>query len=304
MSERIVTVFGGTGFLGGRVVERLIAHGFAVRIASRHPARTSNRLSDSARTDFVRADINDEASISKAVKDAYGVVNAVSLYAENDRDTFHSVHVEAAARLAHRAQDAGVAKLVQISGIGSDPDSRSSYIRSRGKGEHVTRAAFPDAILIRPAVMFGPGDRFLEPMCDLLRRFPVFALFGRGKTKLQPVYVGDAAEAIARAMGKQVHASWYELGGPQIYTYRSLIEFLSLHIGRHPSLVPVPFFLWHAFAHGAKLLPRPPITHNQIELMQRDTIVSDEAPGLASLEIKPTSLEEVLDKVRDNSRQT
>lgn len=302
MPQQVVTVFGGTGFLGRRVVERLLAHGYSVRIASRHPDRASDLSSKRARAEAVEADINDDRSTAAAVADVYGIVNAVSLYVEKGQDTFQSVHVEAAARLARHAREAGVDRLVQISGLGSDPNSPSPYIRSRGEGEEAVRAAFPNAILIRPAVMFGWDDAFLVPLSRLLRRFPVFGLFGRGLTKLQPVHVEDVAEGIVRAMKEPPRAIYYELGGPQIYTYRSLVEMISRSLGKRRLLVPVPFSLWHSLAYAGEMLPTPPITRNQIELMQNDNVAAHDVPGFPCLKIPPTPLEKVLPQVVQNAR--
>lgn len=302
MPKGIVTVFGGTGFLGRRVVGNLLAHDFSVRVASRHPSRASELDRKGTHLEAVRADVNDETSTSAAVEGADGVVNAVSLYVERGENTFHSVHVEAAARLARLSYDAGVEQLVQISGIGSDPNASSRYIRARGEGEEAVRAAFPGAVLIRPAIMFGPDDAFLKPLSDLLGRLPVFVLFGRGQTRLQPVYVNNVAEAVARVMERPVPAVTYELGGPKVYTYRSLVELISSHIGRKRILVPAPFALWRSIAGKAEMLPWSPITRSQVELMQHDNIASNDAPGLASLDVAPVSVETVLAEVIQDLR--
>ena len=161
-------------------------------------------------------------------------MNAVSLYVEGGHETFHSVHVTAAARVARLARDAGVERLIHVSGIGSDAESASPYIRSRGEGERVVRDAFPAATLIRPSLMFGRGDTFVDPVARMLSHLPVFPLFGRGQTQLQPAHVEDVAEAIARAMQTTQCRMCYELGGPRIYTYRWLchVRGFYLSIGR------------------------------------------------------------------------
>ncbi|WP_425450404.1 NAD(P)H-binding protein [Virgifigura deserti] len=295
MGRRKVTVFGGTGFLGQCVVRRLLEQDLSVRVASRHPQRGAELFDNNdARTEPVTADVNDDRSVAAAVAGAEGVVNAVSLYVERGSQTFHSVHVEAAARVARLARDAGVAQLIHVSGIGSDARSESPYIRSRGQGERVVREVFPAATLIRPAVMFGRGDAFVVPIAHLLRRLPVFALFGRGRTKLQPAHVENVAEAVARTMTGTQHRLCYELGGPRIYTYRSLLEVISRHLGRKPLLVPIPFGIWRPLAHVAEMLPRPPITRNQVELMQSNNVAAPDAPGFDDLQIAPTSIEDAL----------
>ena len=201
MNYRVVTVFGGTGFLGRRVVRHLRNGEYSVRIASRHPERGEKLFgSDDPRLQSVDANIHDERSVADALAGAYGVVNAVSLYVEHGPETFHSVHVEAAQRVAVQAHRAGVERLVHVSGIGSDAASPSLYIRKRGEGELAVRTAFADATIIRPAVMFGPDDAFLTTILKLLRRLPIYPMFGRGLTRLQPAYVNDVAEAIATVL--------------------------------------------------------------------------------------------------------
>src|SRR5260370_37902800 len=200
MNDRTVTVFGGTGFLGCRVVRHFRKHGSSVRIASRHPDRGRRLFGLDPQLQSVAANIHDERSVADALAGAYGVVNAVSLYVEHGPQTFHSVHVESAQRVAAQAHRAGVERLAHVSGIGADAASQSLYIRKRGEGELAVRAAFADALLIRPAVMFGPDDAFLTTILKILRRLPIYPMFGRGLTRLQPAYVEDVAEAIARAL--------------------------------------------------------------------------------------------------------
>ena len=212
MAERIVTVFGGTGFLGRHAVRHLLGQRLVVRIASRHPERAPSPEGSTLQS--IRADINGEAAVAAAVAGAYGVVNAVSLYRERGTETFHALHVKAAERLARHAQRAGVERFVHVSGIGADAASSSLYIRSRGEGELAVQAAFANAIIVRPAVMFGQDDAFLNTLVTLLKRFPAYPMFGRGLTRLQPVFVEDVAEAIARCLQRGGAASGYytELG--------------------------------------------------------------------------------------------
>ncbi|MFY9898861.1 MAG: NAD(P)H-binding protein, partial [Xanthobacteraceae bacterium] len=200
-SDRVVTVFGGTGFLGRSIIRHLRLHDFVVRIASRHPDRGDALLGpDDPQLRSIKADVRNPRSVADALTDAYGAVNAVSLYLERGQDTFHSVHVESAQRVAAQAQRKGVKRLIHVSGIGADPGSRSLYIRKRGEGELAVREAFADAILIRPAVMFGRDDAFLTPILRLLKRLPVFPMFGDGQMRLQPVYAEDVGQAIAKIM--------------------------------------------------------------------------------------------------------
>src|SRR5437764_2107082 len=259
MSVRVVTVFGGTGFLGRRVVEHLREHGFFVRIVSRHRNRSRELFGpDGSQFQSLEADIHDPKAIAEALAGAHGVVNAVSLYVERQGETFHSVHVEAARRLAARAQQDRVECLVQVSGIGADAASSSLYIRKRGEGELAVRAAFADALLIRPAVMFGADDSFLTTILKLLGRLPVFPMFGRGLTRLQPAYVEDVAEAIARALQRtEMHAITYECGGPRVYTYEELLRSIAHEAKLKPILIPFRFAAWHALARVAAMRRSP-----------------------------------------------
>jgi uncharacterized protein YbjT (DUF2867 family) len=284
-----VTIFGGTGFVGRRIARHLSATS-AVRIASRHPARA-----EGDNLEQVVADAHDGRAVEAAVEGADGVVNAISLYTEHGGDTFHSVHVEAAARIASAARRAGVKRFVHLSGIGADPASRSPYIRSRGEGDAAVQAAFPGAVVVRPAVMFAPDDAFLTTIVRLLRSSPAYPLFGDGRTRLQPVYADDVAAAIAQIL-RQTPRPYpiYELAGPRIYSYEELLRTVARTAGLRPALVRIPFAFWGAAAGLAEMLPHPPLTRNQVELMQIDTTASASRPGLGQLGISPRSLEDEL----------
>jgi uncharacterized protein YbjT (DUF2867 family) len=295
MNDRTVTVFGGTGFLGRRVVRHLRKHGFSVQIASRHPDRGHRLFGLGPQLQSVAANIHDERSVADALAGAYGVVNAVSLYVEHGPQTFHSVHVESAQRVAAQAHRAGVERLAHVSGIGADAASQSLYIRKRGEGELAVRAAFADALLIRPAVMFGPDDAFLTTILKLLRRLPIYPMFGRGLTGLQPAFVEDVAEAVARALqGTETHAITYECGGPRVYSYKEILRVVAREAGLRRMLIPMPFAAWHLLAWASERLPRPPVTRNQVDLMQADNVSSPEMPGFGELGILPHSVEEIL----------
>jgi uncharacterized protein YbjT (DUF2867 family) len=296
VSNRIVTVFGGTGFLGRRIVRHLADHGFAVRIASRHPQRARMQFGDHGTAlDPVAADIHDDAALAAAVDGAYAVVNAVSLYVERDGETFRSVHIDGAARIAQHARRHGAARLAHVSGIGADAASPSDYIRSRGEGEAAVRRAFAEATIVRPSVMFAPDDAFLTTILALLRRLPAYPMFGRGSTRLQPVHVDDVAEAIARILARDdARDPAFECGGPRIYSYAELLRTVANHARLRPILLPVPFALWRALAGMAELLPSAPLTRNQVDLMRTDNVTAPGLPGLAELRIAPRSVEEVL----------
>jgi uncharacterized protein YbjT (DUF2867 family) len=269
-----------------------------VRIASRHPGRAEG---DSL--EKIAADAHDERSVEAAVVGADGVVNAISLYVEHGRDTFHSVHVEAAARIAGAARRAGTKRFVHLSGIGADAGSPSPYIRSRGEGEAAVQTAFPGAVIIRAAVMFAPDDAFLTTILRLLRSLPAYPMFGDGRTRLQPAYADDVAAAIAEVVRQSKKPySIYELAGPRVYSYEELLRTVARSAGLRPVLMRMPFAFWNAVAGLAEMLPQPPLTRNQVELMQIDTTASENRPGFRTLGISPRSLEEEIEAMLKPSK--
>jgi uncharacterized protein YbjT (DUF2867 family) len=280
--SRLVTVFGGTGFLGRRVVGHLVGHGIRVRVAVRHPEAFEH---DSV--ERVRADVTDERSVASALVGADAAVNAVSLYVEKRGLSFHAIHVDAAQRVARLAREAGLRTLVHVSGIGSDPQASNDYIRARGRGELAVRAAFPAATLVRPSVMFAADDAFLTTLVRLARRLPVYPLFGRGETRLQPVHVEDVAEAIARIIMAEKAADAYELAGPDVWTYRELVQEAAKAAGARARLVSVPFPLWGLGARVSEMIPGAPLTRAQVDLMREDNVASGGLSGFDELGIVP-----------------
>ena len=304
MCSRRVTVFGGTGFLGRHIVRHLLDADLAVRIASRHPDRAKSLFSgDVSGVESAHADVNDDGSVARAVAGAWAVVNTVSFYAERGKCTFRSVHVDAAKRIAMLARQAGAEILVHISGIGADAGSASPYIRSRGEGEAAVLLSFPSAKLVRPAVMFGPGDAFLTPLLAMLRRTPVFPMFGSGSIRLQPAYVEDVAEAVVRILGAPTACQLYELAGPRVYTYKELLRTIAASAGVRPFLVPFPFSLWHLIGYVSEVLPNPPITRNQVELMEQDNVPEPGALGFEALQMSPRAVENVLSEYTTEGRE-
>ena len=297
--QDIVTVFGGTGFLGRRIVRSLRAAGATVRVASRHPERAAAQSGhDEAALHAIAADVNDESSGARALAGAHAAVNTVSLYVEGGGDTFRSLHVLAAGRVARQAKELGIGRLVHVSGLGADPSSRSPYIRSRGQGEIAVQTEFSGATIIRPSVMCGPDDAFITTIAKLLRVLPVYPMFGQGKTKLQPVYVEDVAAAIARIIASsESPASTYELAGPEVYSYAELVELVARCVERRPMLVGVPFGLWRVLASLAEMLPAPSLTRNQVELMALDNVAAASAPGFSDLNMTPHRLDQLLGEI-------
>jgi uncharacterized protein YbjT (DUF2867 family) len=287
------TVFGGTGFVGRRVVRQLRESGTRVRIVSRHQGQAEDDGIEQ-----IAADVHDERSVAAAVAGADGVVNALSLYVQHGSDTFHSVHVEAAGKIARAAKQAEIRRFVHISGIGADAASPSPYIRSRGEGEAAVQTAFPGAVIVRPAVMFAADDAFLVTILRLLRSLPVYPVFGDGRTRLQPVYADDVAAAIARILRQsQKPYPVYELAGPRVYSYEELLRTIARIAGLRPVLMRVPFALWDVLAGLAEMLPQSPLSRNQVELMQIDTTASENLPGFRALGISTRSLEDELETI-------
>jgi uncharacterized protein YbjT (DUF2867 family) len=292
------TVFGGTGFLGHRVVRHLHEAGTKVRIVSRHRKRAGD---DSI--EQIVADAHNERSVAAALTGADGAVNAVSLYVEHGSDTFRSVHVEVAGKIARAAREAGLKRFVHISGIGANTASPSTYIRSRGEGEAAVQAAFPGAVIVRPAVMFASDDAFLTTILRLMRSLPAYPIFGDGGTRLQPANADDVAAAITQILRQSRNPySVYELAGPRVYSYEKLLRTIARIAGLRPTLMRVPFAFWRAVAGFGEMLPNPPLTRNQVELMQIDTTASEKLPGFRLLGISPRSLEDELAAILRQSK--
>jgi len=292
-----VTVFGGTGFLGRRLVRRLADEGATLRIAVRSAdrARSILRAADLDRITVFRADVRDHASIAAAVAGVDAVVNAVSAYVEKPGVTFESVHEQGARTLAQESAAAGVARLVLVSGIGADPESRSPYIRARGRGERAVRQAFPSTTIVRPSAMFGPGDALFGTLADIVRRLPFVPLIGGGRTRLQPVYVEDVAEGVVRMLADRGTAGQtYELAGPRVYTLRELVSFALRLVDKRRLLVPVPFAIAEIQARLFELLPSPPLTTSQVDLLRMDNLASGTLPGFRDLNIRPKALEDIV----------
>ena len=297
MTKGCVTVFGGTGFLGRQIVKRLAADGMHVRVAVRRPERASflEAFAPGGRIEAVAADVWNEATVARAVEGSAAAVNTVGHYVEKRGASFDAVHGEGARHVAHQAFKAGVGRLVHISGIGADPASASPYVRARGIGEALVREAFEGATILRPSVLFGPEDKFLNRLIRLVRLAPALALFGRGDTRLQPVFVGDVADASARVLADSgTRGKTFELGGPRVYAYKELLELISREVGRKRLLVPVPFAVWEAAAAALSVLPSPPLTADVVTLMKRDNVIGAGALGLEDLGISPTAVEKVL----------
>ena len=292
-----VVVFGGGGFLGRRLVDRLTAEGMTVRVAVRHPDRSRIELRSGGfeRVTVVPADVRDQASVAAAIAEADAVVNAVSAYVEKGGVTFEAVHVRGAENLAREAAAAGVARFVLVSGIGADPDSSSPYIRARGRGELIVRQAFSGATIVRPGAMFGPGDALFGTLAALARLLPALPLIGGGSTRLQPIFVEDVAEAISSILSDPgTVGRTYELAGPKVYTLHELVNMTLQLMGKRRLLVPVPFAVAEVQARLFELLPNPPLTTGQVDLLKTDNVASGALPDVQDLNIQPKTVEEVI----------
>ncbi|MBU2533106.1 MAG: complex I NDUFA9 subunit family protein [Alphaproteobacteria bacterium] len=297
----MTVVFGGTGFLGRRIVSALTGDAVPIRIATRHPRQTARipaGADDSAKIETIAADVTDPASVRGALEGCTVIVNCVSLYHEHGAATFESVHVDGAATVAEAAADAGASHLVHLSGIGADPNASSRYISARGLGETAVHAAFPRATVFRPSVMFGEDDKFVTLLSGIVRRAPLIPLFGDGSTRLQPVYVGDVAAAAVKAQGQPASAGrTYELGGPEVMSYKAVLKRIGERHGRDPMLVPVPFAAWSAAARVMRPMSNPPLIEGQVALMRNDNVASAAMPGLTDFGITPTAIASVIRNV-------
>ncbi|HET9336182.1 MAG TPA: complex I NDUFA9 subunit family protein [Sphingomicrobium sp.] len=289
-----ITVFGGSGFLGRQIVKRLAEESAHVRVAVRHPERASflERAGRAEQITAIYADVWEEASVGAAVDGSEAVINMVGHYVERGRANFETTSGHGAMHVAKAAATAGVQRLVHISGLGTDPKPDSRYSRARSIGEQLVMEAFPAATILRPGVIFGREGGFLNRLAALARMPPLFPLFGAGETKLQPVYVGDVAEAVAKALATPATMGrLYELGGPRVYTYKELVQLVLAQIERKRLLMPIPYFAWKVVAALMAPLPSRPLSRNQIELMQQDNVVRADALTLADLGIAPTPVE-------------
>lgn len=291
---KTAVVFGGTGFIGRYLVQRLTRDGYSVRIPTRQPSK-ANRLRVSGVVGQVvplRMSLSDDAALAAAVHGADWVINLVGILAETRRQKFQTLHADLPGRIAKACAEAGVQSLVHVSAIGASAESASSYARTKAAGEQAVRAAFPQATILRPSVVFGPEDGFLNRFAQMTMFSPALPLIGGGHTRFQPVYVVDVAEAIHKALaGKQYRGETYELGGPRRYTFRQILEYINQETGRHRALVNLPFGL--AKIKGAVLekLPGQMLTRDQVTLLRSDNIVDDKAKTLADLGIDATALE-------------
>jgi NADH dehydrogenase len=297
----LVTVFGGSGFVGRHVVRALLKRGWRVRAAVRRPdlAGHLQPLGMVGWVQPIQANLRNRPSVDRAVQGADAVVNLVAILTETGRQRFDAVHAFGARAVAEATRAAGIARLVHVSAIGADPDSPSDYARTKALGEQAVFETIPGTIVVRPSIVFGPEDHFFNQFAGLAQVMPALPLIGGGHTRFQPVFVGDVATAIADAVeGKAKAASVYELGGPEIKTFRECMELMLREIDRKRLLLPLPWPLATLAASILQFLPGKLLTPDQVRLLRTDNVVSETAERekrtLAGLDIEPTSLAAIL----------
>ena len=294
MKNQLVTMFGGSGFLGRHTVRALARAGYRIKVATRHPNRAFflRPLGSVGQIDFVKCDVADADSVARALAGAHAAVNLTGILFQSGQ-TFEDVQANGAANIAQAASAAGVAALVHVSAIGADAESESDYAVTKAQGEAAVREAFPNAVILRPSIIFGPEDGFFNKFAELARFVPALPLIGGGRTRFQPVFVGDVAQAILAGLSRQ-DGRTYELGGPSTYSFKELMQLVLRETGRKRALIPVPFGIAFLKAAFLQLLPKPLLTVDQVKLLKKDNVVSTTGSGLADLGITPTSVEAVI----------
>ncbi|CTQ33270.1 complex I NDUFA9 subunit family protein [Jannaschia rubra] len=299
--QKLVTIFGGSGFIGRYVAQRMARAGWRVRVAVRRPneAHFVRMYGAVGQVEPVFANIRDDASVAAALSGADAVVNCVGILAPSGKNGFDSVQAEGAGRIARLAAAEGIDRMVQISAIGADADSHSDYARTKAEGEAAVLEHMPGAVILRPSIVFGPEDEFFNRFAGMTRLSPFVPLVGPD-TKFQPVYVGDVAEAVEAALEGRAQAGIYELGGPDIHTFRELMQLMLRVIHRRRLLLPMPFFAARIMASvldmgqaaTGGLLHNGTLTRDQVQNLRHDNIVRER--GFEALGIVPTSMEAVL----------
>lgn len=306
MSKGLVTLFGGSGFIGRYAARKLVEAGWRVRVAVRRPHLANDvRLAGvPGWVDIVQANVRNRESVARAVEDADAVVNLVGVLFEKGEQSFEGAQSRGALNVAELAGQAGVKRFVQMSAIGADETSPSDYARTKAEGEKAVRDHFPEAVILRPSIVFGPEDEFFNRFAGLTRFAPALPAIGGGRTRFQPVYAGDVAEAILAAVEREDAAGkTYELGGPRIYTMNEIYDFIFETIDRPRGKLPLPYFIakpmgltfgaiWRApFLPMHTVFGDPPITGDQVELLKSDNVVAEDALTLADLGV--TELESI-----------
>ena len=290
-----ITVFGGTGFIGRHLVALLLRTGKTVRMAVRHPGRVKTPAEATNSPEIVQADMLDDTSVDSAIMGADAVVNLVGILTETTTQTYRAIHVESARRIALAAHRHGVTRIIHLSALGASPTSPAISDRTKAEGEEAVRAAFPQTTIVRPSLTYGEGDHFFSRFAALIRSSPVLPLIGGGTTKFQPIFVGDMAAGLLELLRRSDTAGkTYEFGGPQVYSFKVLLELLLTALHRQRVLLPIPFSVAEMQAGLLELLPNPPLTRDQVRLLKTDKVVSGMEPTLGDLGVQSRSLEDFL----------
>lgn len=295
-NNKIATIFGGSGFVGGYIAAALAKAGYRVQIISRTPERGGWVKTAAAAGEVVirQGNIRDEKSLRVALKGSDIAINAVGILYPSGKQTFKAIHTEAAENIANAAQVEGVSQLVHISALGVDKATTSAYARSKLDGEKAVMAAFPNATILRPSVVFGAEDKFLNLFARMAQLSPALPLIGGGKTKFQPVYVGDITEAVLAVLSKpETKGKTYQLGGSRIYTFKEILQFILTTIDKKRCLIPIPFAIAKLQGFAMQQLPMPMLTLDQVKLLQYDNVIEQGALGFKQLGIIPRSLEQI-----------
>lgn len=297
MEARIITIVGGTGFLGRYVVRRLARAGHVLRVVARRPdaALHLKTSGDPGQIVLVAGDITRPEMLAGKIEGSFAVVNLTGILFESGRQTFDAVHTKGPDRLAQMAKAGGVKRFIHVSALGVDKPSGARYARSKLLGESAVLQAFPDATLLRPSVMFGAEDNFFNQFACMASFSPALPLIGGGKTRFQPVYVDDVARAIEACLTRtEMKGHIYELGGPRIYTFREILAYV-LHVtGRRARLMTLPFSAAALAGAFGEMLPRPLLTRDQVKLLKFDNVVSPNARTFANLGIEPRAVEDIV----------
>ena len=295
-----ITIFGGTGFIGRHLVPMLVRSGETVRLAVRHPGRVQMTTESPQAPELIQADVLDDVAVGAAIAGADAIVNLVGILTETTSQTYRAIHVEGARRVALAAQRHGVTRLIHISALGSSLTSPAISDRTKAEGEQAVREVFPQATIVRPSLVFGEDDHFFSRFTAMIRSSPVLPLIGGGMTRFQPVFVDDMTEGLLALLKcSETAGKTYEFGGPQVYSFKVLLELLLTALNRQRVLIPIPFALAEMQAGLLELLPNPPLTRDQVRLLKTDKIVSGMEPTLGDLGVQPRPLEEFLAVLED-----
>jgi uncharacterized protein YbjT (DUF2867 family) len=298
--QNLVTVFGGSGFIGTQAVRQLAKAGWRIRVAVRQPnlAYAMRLHGDVGQIDVVQANVRNEPSLRRALEGASAALNLVGVVREAGRQGFQAVHAMGARNVAAAARAEGASRLVQMSALGADLEAASKYARTKAAGEVAAREIYPDAVVVRPSVVFGQQDSFFNRFAAMAQLSPALPLIGGGETRFQPVFVGDVARALTYAVTSPAAAGQtLELGGPAVFSFRQLMALMLAEIDRRRILAPVPFSIAEvlgAVGDFAGMFVAPPITSDQVTQLRSDNLVSGAYPGLADIGVTPTTLEAVL----------